>query len=246
MAGRGTKSVQLKLFVGRIYWILSAIAGLCFIQAEANCQETGSFKTVANGNFNTLSTWEVFNGTSWNPATSLPDQTTNIYFDQTQLLTQIQNEQVKSLFINAETGANQKLNINGSNLDVFGSLNAFSGSAPGTPSGAWNSQNWIENGITSNLTFRGSSRIIISYNSWSGFTTQSRYSVIFDPDPGAELIVEKPFKALSFRIVSGTVRQQLDLTVLPTSAHLFHLTTRLSFMAQELLGRSLLNLEELW
>ncbi|WP_268036849.1 hypothetical protein [Algoriphagus sp. PAP.12] len=162
-----------------------------------------------------LNIWNEYDGTSWIPATNLPGQMNDIYIDQTHLLTLTQNEEVKSVFINAETGANQKLNLNGFNLDVYGSLNAFSGPAPGTPTGSWNSQNWIGNGITSTLTFKGSSRIIIPYNSWSGFTSQIRYSVIFDPDPGAELIVEEPLKALSFRIVSGTVRQQLDLTVLP-------------------------------
>lgn len=215
MAGRDTKSVQLFLFVGRIYSILSAIVGVCFIQIEANCQEINAYKTISSGNFNTLSIWQVYNGTSWNPATNLPDQTTDIYIDQTHLLTLSQNEQVKSLFINAETGANQKLNLNGFNLDVFGSLNAFSGAAPGSPSGAWNSQNWIGNSLSSTITFRGLSRVIIPLNSWSGFTTNSRYSVIFDPDSGAELVVEEPFKSLSFLIANGTVRQKLDTSVSP-------------------------------
>lgn len=215
MAGRDTKSAQLIFFVGRIYSILSAIVGVCFIHIEANCQEINAYKTISSGNFNTLSIWEVYNGASWNPAISLPSSSNDIYIDQTHLLTLTQNEQVKSLFINAETSANQKLRLNGFNLDIYGSLNAFSGAAPGTPSGAWNSQNWIGNSLTSTITFKGTSRIIIPLNAWSGFTTNSRYSVIFDPDPGAELVVEEPFKSLSFRISSGTVRQKLDTSVNP-------------------------------
>lgn len=65
-----------------------------------------------------LNIWNEYDGTSWIPATSLPGQMNDIYIDQTHLLTLTQNEEVKSVFINAETGANQKLNLNGFNLDA--------------------------------------------------------------------------------------------------------------------------------
>jgi hypothetical protein len=117
---------------------------------------------------------------------------------------------VKSLYLHAGTGAGQKLNLNNFNLDVYGVLAAFSGPAPGQPRGAWNSQNWIGNSPNSTLTFKGASRVIVDKASWSAQSTQSRFGVIFDPDPGQELTLQAPFKALSFRVRSGTLYQKND------------------------------------
>jgi hypothetical protein len=136
----------------------------------------------------------------------------DIYIDQKHLVTLTANEQAKSVFINAETNAGQKLNLSGFALEIYGSLNAFSGAAPGSPSGTWNSQNWIGNSIDSKLVFRGNSRTILLRTAWSGLTTNSRYSVIFDPDPGVELIIESTFKALDFTIRSGTLVQKLSIS----------------------------------
>jgi hypothetical protein len=139
----------------------------------------------------------------------------DIYIDQKHSVTLTANEQAKSVFINAETGADQKLNLSGFALEIYGSLNAFAGAAPGTPSGTWNSQNWIGDLIGSRLIFRGTSRTIIRKNHWSGFTTNSRYSIIIDPGIGQELTIEAPFKAVQFTIRSGTLVQKLDSSVNP-------------------------------
>jgi hypothetical protein len=58
--------------------------------------------------------------------------------------------------------------------------------------------------------------MVISKNAWSGFTTNSRFSVIFDSGPGIELTIETPFKALDFTIRSGTLIQKLDSSVIPS------------------------------
>lgn len=205
----------LALLYGRIYRLLSAIMFLCLFHFCLLAQEANSYRTIASGSFTNLSIWEIYDGMTWGPVSAKPGIGNDIYIDQTHLLTLTQNEVVKSVFINAETGAGQKLNLNGYNLDVYGSLQAFDGAAPGTPSGTWNSQNWIGNSTSSTITFRGNSRIILPLSAWSGFSTNSRYSVVFAPNPGAELIVEEPFKAVSFRIISGTVRQKLDTSVIP-------------------------------
>jgi hypothetical protein len=139
----------------------------------------------------------------------------DIYIDQKHSVTLTANEQAKSVFINAETGADKKLNLSGFALEIYGSLNAFAGAAPGTPSGTWNSQNWIGDLIGSRLIFRGTSRTIIRKNHWSGFTTNSRYSIIIDPGIGQELTIEAPFKAVQFTIRSGTLVQKLDSSVNP-------------------------------
>lgn len=204
---------------------MSAFGVMCLTCAVLYAQETGAFRTVSAGNFNNLTIWEIFDGSTWAAASFLPNQNHDIYIDQTHTLTLTQNEAVKSLFINAEAGAGQKLNLNGFNLDVYGSLQGFDGAAPGTPNRAWNSINWIGDSPTSTITFRGNSRVIIPLNTWSAQSDRSRYSVIFDPGPGQTLIIEEAFKALSFIIRSGTVLQRLDTSVTPGNCPTFSFNT---------------------
>ena len=206
---------QFFIFRCRIYSIFLAVIGICQFRISSTAQEINSYKTISSGIYSNPAIWRVFDGSTWLTTSAKPSITNDIYIDQTHLVTLTANEQAKSVFINAETGANQKLNLAGFALEIFGSLNAFSGSAPGLPSGTWNSQNWIGNSIGSRLIFKGISRSIIRKNNWSGFTTNSRYSVIFDPGPNQELIIEEPFKAVQFTVRSGTLIQNLDSSVLP-------------------------------
>ncbi|WP_158093897.1 T9SS type A sorting domain-containing protein [Algoriphagus ratkowskyi] len=192
-------------------------------------QEIGAYRTIASGNFGNIGIWQVYNGTLWTPASAKPSHVNDIYIDQGHLLTLTGNEEVKSVFINAETGANQKLNLNASNLNIYGTLQAFSGAAPGSATGSWNSQNWIGNSIISTLTFKGNSRIIIPKNAWSGFTTQSRYTVIFDPGAGKTLTIEEPFKAVRFIVRSGIVLQKLDTSVIPNFCSSLSFNTETTF-----------------
>ena len=217
------------LFQGRIYLIISAVAFCCLYLNNSFCQETGAYRTIASGNFGNIAIWQIYDGLVWTPASSKPTSINDIYIDRTHKVTLTANEEVKSLFINAEMGAGEKLNLNGRNLNLYGSLNSFSGSAPGTPAGTWNSQNWIGNSINSTLTFKGNSRVIIPKDSWSGFSTQSRYSVIFDPGDGATLTIEEPIKAVRFIIRSGIVRQKLDISVIPNFCSSITFNTETSF-----------------
>lgn len=216
------------LFRSRIYTIFLAVVMNCLYPHFSKSQEINAYRTINSGNFSNVTIWEVFNGSLWQPAISKPGASNDIYINQTHLLTLNSNEQAKSLFINSETGANQKLNLNNFQLEIYGSLQAFSGAAPGIPSGSWNSQNWIGNSINSSLVFKGSSRTIIPNNAWSGFTTNSRYSVVFDPGDGVELIVEEAFKALRFTIISGSVRQKLNTSIIPAACATFSFNTETS------------------
>jgi hypothetical protein len=204
-----------KFFICRIYRLFLAVGWSIYILAEGFCQEINSYKTIASGDFPNPLIWVVWDGVSWNPSSAKPGPENDIYIDQTHTLRLIANEEVKSVFINAEAGAAQKLNLNGFNLDIYGSLNAFSGPAPGIPDNAWNSQNWIGNSLTSTLTFKGNSRVLIKKASWSAQTTQSRFAVIFDANPGETFTLEAPFKALSFTVKSGTLVQKIDTSVSP-------------------------------
>jgi hypothetical protein len=202
-------------FPCRIYRIFLAVAVVCLILHGSFSQDINAYKTIATGNFSDISIWNVWDGASWNSAIVKPNQTNDIYIDQGHTLMLMGNEEAKSVFINAQTGAGQKLNLNGNNLDIYGTLQAFSGPAPGTPTNSWNSQNWIGSSVNSTLTFKGNSRTIIEKNSWSAQTTQSRFSVIFEPNIGEQFVLEAPFKSLSFTVRSGQVLQKLDASVSP-------------------------------
>ncbi|WP_425636407.1 T9SS type A sorting domain-containing protein [Algoriphagus yeomjeoni] len=229
MKTRGKTLACKALFQSRIYLIFSAVAFHCLYNNVTLCQEIGAYRTVTSGNFGNISIWQVYDGTVWLAASVKPNQTNDIYIDQTHKVTLTANEEVKNLYINAQTGAGEKLNLNSNNINVYGSLQAFTGAAPGTPAGTWNSQNWIGNSISSTLTFKGNSRIIIPKNAWSGFTTQSRYTVIFDPGAGNTLTIQEPFKAVQFIVRSGTLRQTLDTSVAPNFCSSITFNTETSY-----------------
>jgi hypothetical protein len=174
-------------FQRTIYSIFLAVVSLHSFLNPCFGQEIGAYKTRASGDFNQPSTWDVWDGRNWTNANRLPGATTDIYVDRAHTLRLTAPEAVKNLFLFSGTGAGQKLNLNGFNLDVYGVLAGFSGTVPGTPRGAWNSQNWIGNSPSSTLTFKGQSRVIMEKTSWSAQTTQSRFGVIFDPAPDQEL-----------------------------------------------------------
>jgi hypothetical protein len=204
-------------FSRRIYWLFLAVGGLCLIERAALSQELNAYKTVASGNFPDISIWETWDGFAWIPALAKPGQGNDIYIDRTHTLRLTGDEAVKSVYINAEVDAYEKLNLNGFNLDIYGGLAAFSGAAPGIPGNAWGSQNWIGNSLTSSLTFKGTTRVLIHKDSWSGQTRQSRFAVIFAADAGETLVLEAPLKSLSFIVRSGTVHQKLDTSVIPNA-----------------------------
>ena len=200
-------------FQRTIYSIFLAVVSLFLFLNPCFGQEIGTYKTRASGDFNQTSTWEVWDGSNWTNATQLPGANNDIYVDRPHTLRLTAPEAIKNLFLFSGSGAGQKLNLNGFNLDVYGVLAGFSGTVPGIPRGAWNSQNWIGNSPSSTLTFKGQSRVIVEKASWSAQTTQSRFGVIFDPGPDQELILLAPFKALFFRIRSGTLSQKNDTTI---------------------------------
>ena len=205
---------RLSLFSPRKYKIIVAIIFATIINIQLSLgQEENAYRTVATGQFQNPAIWQIFIGGDWVPATVKPDRTNDIYIENPHFVTLIDNEEVKSVFLNAATNANQKLNINGRELHVYGSLNAYEGIAPGTPRGAWNSVNWIGNSVNSRIVFKGNSRVVVGVGSWSGFSTRSEYSVIFDPGEGQELTIETHFKANQFIIRSGKVIQRSNLGI---------------------------------
>ncbi|MFM7629543.1 MAG: hypothetical protein ACKO44_08490 [Algoriphagus sp.] len=211
-----------------IYRIFLALVSVLFFLPCLSAQEIGAYKTLQSGDFSQLQIWAIWDGIRWTTPSQAPNSTHDVYVDKGHTLRLTKGEAVKNIYLHAGTGAAQKLNLNGNNLDVYGSLAAFSGNAPGSPRGAWNSKNWIGNSETSTITFRGISRNIVSKESWSAQTTQSRFSVVFDPFPGSVLVLLAPLKALSFQLKSGTLIQKKDTAIQPTSCFTLSFNTEAS------------------
>ncbi|HSJ66579.1 MAG TPA: hypothetical protein VK921_02840, partial [Anditalea sp.] len=198
------------IFSARKYKIIVAIIFATLLNIEHSFgQEENSYRTIGSGNFHNPAIWQRFSDGMWVPATVKPNRYNDIYIENPHWVRLTQSEEVKSIYLNADAGAEQKLNINGQIINVYGSLNAFSGVAPGIPRGSFLANDWIGNSINSRLVFKGSSRIIIAAGAWSAQNTNSRYTVIFDPDEDAELMVERPFKANQFIFRSGKVIQKV-------------------------------------
>ncbi len=193
-----------KHYPKRMYEIIFFNYGYSLFLAKS----TNAYRTVSSGYFDEVSIWEIYDGTDWVAAGQKPGQENDIFIENAHTVTLRQNEEIKSLYLNADIGADQKININGWELHLYGSLNAFEGAAPGSPCGAWNTNNWIGNSLNSKLVFKGEPRTIIEEGAWSGFSINSIYSVIFDGGDGTEYIIKEPFKANRFTIKSGTVVQK--------------------------------------
>jgi hypothetical protein len=198
---------QRKYGIILVLFIFHAINGkLC------EAQSLNSFRSARSGDFNNLTTWEKFNGQEWLSAERLPGREDEIYIEKPHEVRLTRDEEVSNVFIFADNEAGSKLNLNGFGLHVYGSLNAYKGVAPGEPSRAWNSTNWIGNSLDSRIIFKGESRVVIRRGYWSGQSTYSRFTVVFDPGEDKELIVEEPIKSIGVTIKSGTVSQKLNLT----------------------------------
>ena len=221
------------IFTCRIYSIFLSLTFYSLFLNLSMGQEIGSYRTVVSGDFGSLHVWQVYDGFRWSAAATIPNRTTDVYVDVLTTLSLNTNEEVKSLFINSQSGAGEKLMLNGFDLSIYGSLQAFSGAAPGTPTGSFPSTNWIGNSITSTITFKGSSRIILPDGAWSAQSTNSRYSVVFDPGPGVELTLQEAFKALKFTIKSGCVNQTVNTSSVPSLCATFSFNTNVSFGSVE-------------
>ncbi|GAB3653578.1 hypothetical protein GCM10028791_23810 [Echinicola sediminis] len=193
----------------RIYKIIFVIfIAALILSKQALSQITGAYRTISSGDFDQVSIWEVYNGITWTSAVAKPSTDNDVYIEYGDEVTLTQNEAIRSLFLNAEAGTGEKLDINDFQLSLYGSLNAYSGPAPGTPNGAWNTIDWIGSSLDSKLAFKGASRVIVPLGAWSAFSTRSRYCVVFDADLGEEFTVQESIKASKFELLSGKVIQE--------------------------------------
>ncbi len=204
----------------RIYWILAffywnarIFSFLCLGQIPL---EAGDYRSIASGDFEDPANWEVWNGTFWLAAVQKPDASNNVFIDQGNELRLTGDEEVNHLYLFSAADPGPKLNLQNFELQVYGSLRAM------RKEGGLFFLNNVSSALgdwiypeTGKIVFKGSSRTVVDRASWSANTTNSRYTVVFDPLPGETLTVNSAFKANSFIIQSGTVIQTVNTMGIP-------------------------------
>lgn len=216
-----TKHILLRFFRAlRIYWILALFCWIgTIISIESRAQillEPGDFRTIASGDYNNPAIWEIWDGTTWTPATVKPGQENNIFIDQNHEVRLTLNESARNVYLFSAAGPGRKLNLQNFELHVFGALRGLRKVDEvfflNTVTSAL--IDWIYP-QTGRIVFKGTSRTVVDRASWSANTTNSRFTVVFDPNPGETLTVNSAFKANAFIIQSGTVLQTVNTDGIP-------------------------------
>ncbi|MBI0401459.1 hypothetical protein [Cyclobacterium marinum] len=167
------------------------------------------------GDWDDPNTWEQYNGAEWIPATDYPKRISKVFIGWKQEVRLTQSEEVGSLYLFAETISSidpgKKLNLQTHELWVFGQLHSITEEAGNFE--YFNATSGITDWIypeTGTLVFKGKSRTIVDRNSWSASNLNSRFGVIFAPDGEDTLVVNAAFKANSFVVESGAVKQTVN------------------------------------
>ena len=182
------------------------------------------------GDWDNPLTWEMWDGEAWEAATAPPDKNNDVFIEKDNEVRLTKNEEVADLFLFASADAGKKLNLQVYGLAVYGELKCFT--KTGESYALYNSTSLTEDWIypeTGSIVFRGSTRTIVDRSSWSGNNGQSRFAVVFNPDPGDTLTINAVFKASSFVVQSGVVYQTVNRDGTPaTSSFSFNFQDKIS------------------
>lgn len=218
--GTRTVSGTSALIEPRIYWIIVLYwSWSCYISSSCLGQiplQLNDYRTISSGDYQTPSIWQTWDGSSWIPALVKPNATNNIFIDAGHEVRLTTNEAANNVYLFSAASPGRKLNLQTFELSVYGALRAM------TKVDEIYFLNNVTNALidwiypeTGQIVFRGMSRIVVDRPSWSANTTNSRYTVVFDPDPGQTLVVNSGFKANTFIVRSGTVLQTVNLAGIP-------------------------------
>lgn len=204
----------------RIYWNKIVFCLFMFGNPHlANAQithEINDFKSIASGDYNNPGVWQIWDGAAWIAASAKPNLNNNIFVEQGHEIRLTGNEEAKNVYLFSAASPGRKLNLQTFELQVYGALRGIDKTG----------SNFILNNATSLLTdwiypetgkivFKGSSRTVTDRSSWTAQNQNSRYVVVFNPDPGETLTVNSGFKANTFIVQSGTVIQTVNTMGVP-------------------------------
>lgn len=171
------------------------------------------------GDWDSPASWEIWDGVGWVAALEPPARDNDVFILQNHELRLTQNQEVGNLYLYSAASPGRKLNLQTFDLDVYGALRGLDvvGGVMELYSATSPIADWIYPEMGS-IVFKGTSRTIVDRSSWSAQSTNSRYTVRFDPEPDATLVVNSPFKANAFIIESGTVLQTVNTNGTPATS----------------------------
>lgn len=178
--------------------------------------EINDFKSIASGDYNNPAVWQIWNGGTWVASSAKPNLNNNIFIEQGHEIRLTGNEEAKNVYLFSAASPGRKLNLQTFELQVYGALRAMekSGSDFILNNGSSLLTDWIYP-ETGKIVFKGTSRTVVDRASWSAQNSNSRYVVVFNPNPGETLTVNSGFKANAFIIQSGTVVQTVNTMGVP-------------------------------
>lgn len=203
----------------RIYRIILFFLIYLFFVYDSFSQiilENGDYRTITTGDFDNPAIWERWNGTIWQTATVKPSSDNNIFIQQGHEVRLSADENVNHVYLFSAANPGRKLNLQTFELRVGGALRGLRLEA-----GLFAINNLANATIdwiypeTGSIVFVGNSRNVVDRTSWSANSANSRYRVIFRPNAGQTLTVNSAFKASTFIIQSGIVRQTLNMMGIP-------------------------------
>ncbi|MCH6198538.1 T9SS type A sorting domain-containing protein [Aquiflexum sp. LQ15W] len=178
--------------------------------------ELNDYKSIASGDYNNPAVWEIWDGGTWIAASSKPNLNNNIFIEQGHEIRLTGNEEAKNVYLFSAALPGRKLNLQTFELQVYGALRAMekSGSDFILNNGSSLLTDWIYP-ETGKIVFKGTSRTVVDRASWSAQNSNSRYVVVFNPNPGETLTVNSAFKANAFIVLSGTLVQTVNTMGIP-------------------------------
>ncbi|MCX6266583.1 MAG: T9SS type A sorting domain-containing protein [Bacteroidetes bacterium] len=190
-------------------------------------QTTGDYRSKVTGNWETIGTWETYNGAIWAAASTLPGASNNVWIQYGHNVTLTSGGSCKDLNLAIRNDDATPLTISGKvylgsyTLSVNGKIRAYKGSVgvfPGVNDGgslSWGSTKWpIQNGISGTpnslglLKIVGDSRALTIAGEWgAGTSTAGSYSpnIEIALNAGQTVSLGTNTKLANWTLTSGTL-----------------------------------------
>jgi len=211
----------------KIYSKIYSFLLLCIVTNTSYSQVTGDFRTNTSstfiGNWNNPTSWERYNGTSWDPSGTgtnnpgqAPSSTSSVWLQTGVVLTLTQDASCNDLNICTNTisgvspSALAKINLQSFTLSVTGKLRSYYGTLgaiPGTSSTSGFSV-YPFSGTSGKISIVGSTRNLTNTGEWSAtisITTTGYFPLEIRLDSNQIVTMIPNIKCSSLNVVSGTL-----------------------------------------
>lgn len=200
-----TMEYIIRLLLGKKFFLLVIfLTGIYNLRAQHD-PEAGDFRSVTDGAWGEFGVWEVYNGSSWVPAseTEVPGKDNSVYIQQFDDIILDTTAICKNLHLNKEAF----LDLDTATLEVWGHLRFYDGGGlpgvnvilpPESPG------KWIISEADGSLKFKGNTaRTIVVPGSGGTSNGLTGYNAEVAFDESVEAVLEEDFRFGNLTISSG-------------------------------------------